>query len=161
MYYSVRVCYVRLFVKCRLGMNTHIKMCAYSMCKCDYISLPICWLATSVGFINMTHKLSVFLEVLTVYLVVILEQKHPFSAEWSMKNWPNAQAQRFSLQKCSFNLLIRTEKLESPLPQTHMSWFSETLHKAAKNLLDLQVSIWTFCKGFFSVQVCLPRATRD
>lgn len=105
------------------GNNKHIKMC---VCV-----LPICWPATSLGFINMTLRLSVFHKssswkgsfvvlhlLFSVYLVVMLKQMLPCSAQWSIKNWTYPQVQRFTLQKCSFNPQITTPKLKSLLPQT-------------------------------------------
>lgn len=58
---------------------------------------------------------------------------------------------KFKDSCCKSALSITKSQHRNSSPLSHkdpMIWFSETLHKAAKKLLDLQVSIWTFCKGF-------------
>ena len=51
--------YASAWVVVNVVIHKHVKMCVH-VCKCDCVSLPVCWLATSLSFITMTYRLSVF-----------------------------------------------------------------------------------------------------
>lgn len=142
-------------IKYRLGMKKHIKMCA-EMRLCSISNLLTC------------NKARLYQHDPQAIALFYCLPCGDFETETPILRWmineklDKCSSSKILIAKVFFQSPNTTEKLESPLPQTPMSWFSETLHNSAKKLLDLQVSVWTFCKGFFSsIQVSLPSATHD
>lgn len=109
-----------------------VKMCA-QVCKCDCLSLPVCWLATSLSSIKITYRLSVFRKSfswkwssLFFFLLIWCRCWNgctPFFS-WMINQQldKNHEFKDSTLQKISFSPQITTGKLKSPLPQTPWDW---------------------------------------